>query len=64
MKSFIVEYTLDCGETTHRERINADDYTKAYINVYAKLPKGADIIDLVEVKCDEEASNIGTNINL
>lgn len=50
MKVFMVEYTSDFGETVHTMLVNADDYSKAYLDAYLQLPKDAAITDLFEVK--------------
>ena len=50
MKTFMVDYSLDGGATTHTELVNAGDYTKAYLSVCYQLPPHAVIIEIFEIK--------------
>ena len=43
MKEWIVEYTIDKGATVSSKTVEADDYTKAYLKAYYKLPDEAEI---------------------
>lgn len=50
MSKFKVEYTADFGTTTSEEIVEAEDETKAYLAVYAKIPLTTFITDLKEIK--------------
>ena len=49
MKTFMVKYTEDFGNTYHIEIVNADTFTEAYVKVDRKLSKDGAITDLFEI---------------
>jgi hypothetical protein len=49
MKTYMVRYTEDCGKTCHTELVNAENITFAYNDVYIRIPKSYDIIDIFEI---------------
>jgi hypothetical protein len=49
MKTFMVKYTGDCGQTYHTELVSAESFTDAYFKIYMKIPKEYAITDLFEI---------------
>jgi hypothetical protein len=49
MKKFIVEYTVDFGETYHKEIVEAENFSNAYVRVDLKLPKHGAITGIFEI---------------
>ena len=49
MKIFMVEYTLDGGDTRNLMLFNAKDKSNATIGAYLELPFSAIVIDVFEV---------------
>ena len=51
MKVFMVEYTVDKGETKQTKIVNAQNLTSAYLQVYLELPlnEKVAITDLFEI---------------
>ncbi len=46
MKTYIVTYTCDCGDTYENTTVESRTYTGAYIAVDLRLPSGSDIISI------------------
>lgn len=49
MKTFMVRYTEDFGETYHTVLIRATNFTDAYVQVDMKLNETGAITDLFEI---------------
>lgn len=49
MKTYMLEWTENKGETHNTMLVSADDFTKAYLQGFFVLPSSAEITDLFEV---------------